>query len=160
MNLLSNQFLQEERGAITVDWVVLSAAAVAMSIAATDVIRGGLAELSSDLEAQLRTQQISDAFVQFASNHFDVLYDAGMLTEEQAEQLFADANEMTNADILSSLETYIEKMTNGTITESELQQAFAVASVAYQRNIVDDAVIEYYFTPNGEGYVSTDSPSV
>ncbi len=146
MKPMVETFVESEEGAVTVDWVVLSAAAVAMAIAATDVINGGLRELSSNLEAQLRTQQISDAFVLFTSNHFDALYDAGLITEEQAEDLFNDANEMTNNEVLIALEDYIEKITNGTITESELSEAFAVASVAHQRNIVDDAVIENYFT--------------
>ncbi|MEM9757353.1 MAG: hypothetical protein AAF914_15230 [Pseudomonadota bacterium] len=145
-------FLSEDRGAISVDWVVLSAAAVAMAVAASDVLREGIGNLSSNLEAQLRTQQISDAFVQFTPTHFDVLFDAALITEEQAEVLFDAANEMKNAEILDALEEYINKMVNGTITESELQDAFAVASVAYQRNIVDDVVIDTYFSPDGQGF--------
>lgn len=147
-----NTFAKDESGAISVDWVVLSAAAVAMSIAATDVVRGGLRILTSDLEEQLRTQQISDAFVNFQSNHFDALYDAGLITEEQAEDLYEIAAEMTNAEILTALEDGIDKMVNETITEEELSALFAVASVAYQRNIVDDEVIHYYFSPDGGAY--------
>lgn len=142
-------FLDDESGAISVDYVVLAAAAVAMSIAATDVIRGGLGDLSSNLEAQLRTQQISDAFVVFTSNHFDDLYDAGLVDEETAEGLFDGANEKTNAELLTQLSDYIAKMVDGTITESELVEAYALASVAHQRNIVDDNVIELYFTGGG-----------
>ena len=122
MTTTVQRFIENEDGAITVDWVVLSAAVVAMAIAATDVINGGLRDLSSNLEAQLRTQQISDAFVLFTSDHFDTLYDAGVVTEEQAEDLFAAANEKTNAEILTALEGYIEDITNGTITESELAE--------------------------------------
>ena len=155
MQTTVQRFIVSEDGAITVDWVVLSAAVVAMAIAATDVINGGLRDLSSNLEAQLRTQQISDAFVLFTPDHFDALYDAGTLTEAQAEDLFAAANEKTNAEILTALEGYIQDITDGTITEAELAEAFAVASVAYQRNIVEDAVIEYYFTFDGTALAET-----
>ena len=150
MTVSVQTFIESEDGAITVDWVVLSAAVVAMAIAATDVINGGLRELSSNLEAQLRTQQISDAFVLFTSTHFDALYDAGIVTEPQAEDLFTAANDMTNGEILTALESYIEKIANATITDVELAEAYAVASVAYQRNIVEDAVIETYFTIDGD----------
>lgn len=152
MNWVIEKFLSDDSGAITVDWVVLSAAAVGMSIAATGVVRGGLDDLASNLEAQLRSQQISDAFVQFRSNQFDTAYDMGLMTEEQAQDLFADASEMTNADILGGLEEAIEKIVNGTISETELQEAFALASVAYQRNIIDDDVIHYYFGDDNGNY--------
>lgn len=152
MNRVIEKFLSDERGAITVDWVVLSAAAVGMSIAATGVVRGGLDDLASNLEAQLRSQQISDAFVQFRSNQFDMAYDMGLMTEEQAQDLFEQANLLTNADILGGLEDAIEKIVNGTISDSELQEAFALASVAYQRNIIDDDVIHYYFGDNDGNY--------
>ena len=150
--MLIQDFLRDETGAVTVDWTVLAAAAMGMAIAATAVITDGIEGLSSNLEAQLRTQQISDAFVQFTSTHFDPLYDAGVLDEETAETLFTDANEKTNQEVLDSLEYYIDKINDGTINEVELAEAFAVASVAAQRNIVDDAVIEYYFLPDGGGY--------
>lgn len=151
-------FLRDESAAITVDWVVLSAGAVAMSLAATGVVRGGLAEVSSNLEAQLRSQQISDAFVNFTSNHFDKLYDDGIITEEQAGELFDLANTMTNAQILTALEEGIENMVNETISDAELAELYALASVAYQRNIVSDEVIHYYFGDDDGNYGGDDEP--
>ncbi|QBY00577.1 hypothetical protein E2K80_07345 [Rhodophyticola sp. CCM32] len=142
------QFFRDESGSISVDWVVLTAAAVGMAIAATEVVQSGLDDLASDLEAQLRTQQISDSFVQFTPAHFEALYEDGTLTAEQASDLFDVANELTNADILTRLEDGINEMNNGTLTDAEMAELVAVASVAYQRNIVDDAVIEHYFGVN------------
>lgn len=138
-------FLQNDRGAITVDYAVLSAAALSMAIATTDALRATIGTVSSNLEAQLRTQQISDAFVAFTSSHFDPLYDAGSLTEENAETVFGYANELTNQEVLSALGDYIGKMTDGSITSQELASAYAVMSVAHQRNIVGDDVISTYF---------------
>lgn len=141
MSILS-KFLRSERGAVTVDWVVLTAAAAGMAIAATSVVSGGLASLAADLEEQLRTQQISDSFVQFRSSDFDQLYDAGTLSEEQASASFAIANEMDNAEILSGLASLILKSVNGTITNDEEAAMYAMASVAVQRNIIDASELE------------------
>jgi Flp pilus assembly pilin Flp len=138
------KFLQSESGAVTVDWVVLTAAAAGLAIAATSVVSGGLESLAADLEEQLRTQQISDSFVQFRSSDFDVLYDAGTLTEEQATASFAIANEMDNAEILSGLEALILKSVDGTITNDEEAAMYAMASVAVQRNIIDASELQAY----------------
>ena len=138
------KFLQSESGAVTVDWVVLTAAAAGLAIAATSVVSGGLESLAADLEEQLRTQQISDSFVQFRSSDFDVLYDAGTLTEEQAIASFAIANEMDNAEILSGLEALILKSVDGTITNDEEAAMYAMASVAVQRNIIDASELQAY----------------
>ena len=138
------KFLQSESGAVTVDWVVLTAAAAGLAIAATSVVSGGLESLAADLEEQLRTQQISDSFVQFRSSDFDVLYDAGTLTEEQATASFAIANEMDNAKILSGLEALILKSVDGTDTNDEEAAMYAMASVAVQRNIIDASELQAY----------------
>jgi hypothetical protein len=122
----------------------LTAAAAGLAIAATSVVSGGLESLAADLEEQLRTQQISDSFVQFRSSDFDVLYDAGTLTEEQATASFAIANEMDNAEILSGLEALILKSVDGTITNDEEAAMYAMASVAVQRNIIDASELQAY----------------
>lgn len=142
-------FVVSEDAAVSVEWVVLSAGVVGMSIAAADVLRDGIGDLTANLEEQLRSQQISDAFVQFASSDFDPLLDHELITVAQAETLFEESNEMTNNEILNALDSYIQSMLDGTITHEELQEAFALASVADQRNIVDDALIEQYFTTEG-----------
>lgn len=133
------QFLISESGAITVDWVVLTAAVTGMALAATAVVEGGIENLASDLEAQLRTQQVSDAFVQFDSSFFNGLYDLGMVTEANAEAYFNLANEMTNAEILSALEQGMLDLNDGNLSDAEIAQLMAMASVAIQRNIIDES---------------------
>jgi hypothetical protein len=130
------QFLSSDSGAITVDWVVLTAAVTGMALAATAVVEGGIANLASDLEAQLRTQQVSDAFVQFRSADFNALYDLGMVTEANAEIYFGIANDMTNAEILTALEDGLLQFNDGNLTDAEIAELVAVASVAVQRNII------------------------
>ena len=140
------QFLISESGAITVDWVVLTAAATGMALAATAIVETGIDDLASDLEAQLRTQQVSDAFVQFDSSFFNDLYDLGMVTEANAEVFFDIANEMTNAEILDALEQGMMDLNDGLLSDAEIAQLVAVASVAIQRNIVDENSVSLTMT--------------
>lgn len=46
-------FLNDESGAVTVDWVVLTAALVGLGIAAMGVIRGGVNDLSTSISTGL-----------------------------------------------------------------------------------------------------------
>ena len=140
------QFLISENGAITVDWVVLTAAATGMALAATALVEGGIENLASDLEEQLRTQQVSDAFVQFDSSFFNDLYDLDMVTEANAEVYFDLANEMTNAEILDALEQGVMDLNDGNLSDSEIAQLVAMASVAVQRNIIDEGTISLAMT--------------
>ena len=142
-------FLAEESGAVTVDWTVLSAASVAMSLATVAVLNGGLQAVVSRVDAELREQQMSDNFVQFTSAHFQPLYAKNLATEEQAETAFNSANTMMNQEIIDSLEAGIEKMEAGELSEEEFLTLLGIASVARQRNIVDPQVLDYYFGVDG-----------
>lgn len=46
-------FGKDEDGAVTVDWVVLTAALVGLGILVLSVVRGGLEDLSSDIATEL-----------------------------------------------------------------------------------------------------------
>ncbi len=65
MNSLKNsvsQFALEDSGAITVDWVVLTAGLVGLGIATTAVVSGGAAEQSAAIDTQLSSDMISTSF--------------------------------------------------------------------------------------------------
>jgi Flp pilus assembly pilin Flp len=152
-----NNFLRQERGVVTVDYTVISAAAVGIALATTAVLSGGIEILTSRIDTELRERQLNDTFIEFTSAHFEPLYQAGMLTEAQASDLWNSANAAMNQELIDQLAEGIAKIQDGTITEEEIGTLFAAASVAYQRNIVDDAVLEYYFgldgsTPSGDAY--------
>lgn len=154
------KFLNEENGSVSVDYTVLSAAAVGISVATVAIISGGIDVLTANIDQELRERQLNDTFISFESVHFEPLYMAGLLTEEQAGDLWNDANSKMNQDLIDQLAEGIAKIQDGTITEAELGDLFAAASVAYQRNIVDDAVLEHYFgldgsTPGGDTYTQT-----
>lgn len=55
-------FIQSESGAVTVDWVVLTAALVGLGLATTAVVSGGVSDLSGDMDDQLVNQGIVTEF--------------------------------------------------------------------------------------------------
>jgi len=61
MKLFKN-FKNDESGAVTVDWVVLTAAIVGLGIAVLAAVSSGVSNLSSDVQTQLSGQAISTTF--------------------------------------------------------------------------------------------------
>ncbi len=59
---LFKSFRSEEDGAVTVDWVVLTAAIVGLGIATLAAVSNGVDDLSGDIEDQLTKQAISTTF--------------------------------------------------------------------------------------------------
>jgi Flp pilus assembly pilin Flp len=55
-------FAADESGAVTVDWVVLTAALVGLGLAVMGVVRGGIADLTGDINTQLQAQQVDTTF--------------------------------------------------------------------------------------------------
>jgi len=59
---LAKKFHAEEEGAVTVDWVVLTAAVVGLGIAALAAIKGGTGALTSKINEHLSGASISTTF--------------------------------------------------------------------------------------------------
>jgi len=59
---LAKNFKNDESGAVTVDWVVLTAAIVGLGIAVLATVSGGVQNLSGDINTQLSGQGISTTF--------------------------------------------------------------------------------------------------
>lgn len=55
-------FRGDETGAVTVDWVVLTAAIIGLGIAALGAIKGGIASLSGSINNYLSSQSIASTF--------------------------------------------------------------------------------------------------
>ena len=144
------QFIRCDHGAVTVDWTTLSAAAVGVALATAGALSGTLDAVISRLDGELRDQQMSDSFVTFTSAHFEPLYEANLIDAEMAAVLFDNANQMLNNDVLTALQEGIEAMHAGELSAEELGELMALASVAYQRNLVPDEILAYYFSV-GEG---------
>ena len=62
MSALIKNFANDEAGAVTVDWVVLTAAIVGVGIAVMATVSDGLEDLSGDIENQLTAQGITTTF--------------------------------------------------------------------------------------------------
>lgn len=156
MTNLFHTFLLDDRGAVTVDWTVLSSATVAMSLATVALLNGTLRDVEGRLDAELRAQQMSDNFIQFTPEHFEALYANNIVTEEEAEAVYDVANQLMNQEIIDALQYGIEKLEAGILTQEQAIDLMAVASVARQRNIVDNNVLDYYFGFDGsEGRISS-----
>ena len=60
-NLIKN-FRNDEDGAVTVDWVVLTAALVGLGIAVLAAVSTGLEDLSGDIEGELTANVVDTTF--------------------------------------------------------------------------------------------------
>jgi hypothetical protein len=58
----ARDFQNDEAGAVTVDWVVLTAAVVGLGVAALAAVRSGTASLTSKISSRLSSQTISTTF--------------------------------------------------------------------------------------------------
>lgn len=149
MSAALRHFLTCETGTVTVDWTVLSAAAVSMSLATVAVLEGGIEGLISRVDSELRTQQISDSFVTFLSGHYEAALEEDLFNTDDGSYYFDYANTLMNHEILQSLETGIQLMEDGELTLEELPLLISLGSVAYQRNIADDDELNHYFGFDG-----------
>ena len=62
MTAYIKNFAKSESGAVTVDWVVLTAAIVGLGLAVMAVVSGGVSDLSTNISGQLSGQTITTAF--------------------------------------------------------------------------------------------------
>lgn len=54
------QFLKDEDGAVTVDWVVMTAAVVGLGTAAVNTVEEGVTALASEIAAEIRTKTVDN----------------------------------------------------------------------------------------------------
>ena len=59
---MTKTFLRSEQGAVTVDWVVLTAALVGLSLAVMGVVATGVENASQRIAAQLRSDMVNAQF--------------------------------------------------------------------------------------------------
>ncbi|WP_055083063.1 hypothetical protein, partial [Jannaschia donghaensis] len=63
-----NTFINDESGAVTVDWVVLTAALVGLGLAVMSVVSGGIENLSTDIATGLADIEPNNSATIFATN--------------------------------------------------------------------------------------------
>ncbi len=59
---LVNQFRADEDGAVTVDWVVLTAAIVGLGIAVLTSVGGGTTQLANKVSSHMATQSVTTSY--------------------------------------------------------------------------------------------------
>ena len=64
-------FLTDDSGAVTVDWVVLTAGLVGLGLAGMAVVSAGVEDLSGDMRGQMEGQTISTRFSSGAGSTWD-----------------------------------------------------------------------------------------
>ncbi len=66
------KFVTSEEGAVTVDWVVLTALVVGLAVAAFAAIDGGSSDLALGIEDRAFLLQAHEVFLRFAAFHFSL----------------------------------------------------------------------------------------
>jgi Flp pilus assembly pilin Flp len=167
-------FLSNESGAITVDWTVISCAAVSLALGTAALFTDVNGMLATNMNEELADGDLSDGYPDFAAaegdgdwpdyaaDGFDPLLTAGTITVTEAQALYDDAHDMMNHGIITALEAGIAAMEAGTLTIEELNELVSIATVAYERNLGSDAELDYYFGFEGSEpfYVTAGSQSV
>lgn len=59
---LMQKFGADEDGAVTVDWVILTAGVVGVALAATGAVVSGTEQISADVDGALKSQLIKTSF--------------------------------------------------------------------------------------------------
>ncbi|TDT75196.1 hypothetical protein BDE40_1924 [Litoreibacter halocynthiae] len=62
MTYLVSRFLTDDSGAVTVDWVILSAGVIGLALASMGVVIDGTEDLTGDVDTTLSSQLISTSF--------------------------------------------------------------------------------------------------
>jgi len=55
-------FASDETGAVTVDWVILSAGVISLALAAVGVITDGTESLTGEIDTHMKSELISTSF--------------------------------------------------------------------------------------------------
>lgn len=104
------RFITDENGAVTVDWVVLTAALVGLGLATMGVVSSGVEDVSSDIDGSLQSTPIYTSFSQRshsalweAGHAYAVLTGDGYETVAGFDAMIAEYAAMTDEDLTAEL---------------------------------------------------------
>lgn len=131
-------FFADETGAVTVDWVVLTAAIVGLGMATMAVVSGGVENVSNDTARQL-------ALIEVGENPFASLqgFDLGGFThaidDGLAENTYASyaGDGYTDEQVLTALTGYHDSLVGGSASysDTDVDQYAGVYAAAQERGI-------------------------
>lgn len=148
--------IEEERGAATVDWVVLGAACVGMALAVSEVTASAMESLSHDVRAELTntdpsrnyfdeimTLAVFSEYTAFSDDFSTGWYDGGLDGDglnwaQAAYDVYAD---MDDAALLDQYEYHYEVAVDGDPLEDG-EDAKSVDYVAVAEHVLNDRGID------------------
>ena len=148
------QFFNDDSGAVTVDWVVLTAALVGLGLATMAVVSGGVEDLSGDMDTQLVSQEI---VTEFGSSVFGITNDQivswhhGDTWLDSTVSAWSDPSQISDADLIAhynSVAATVIAQNPGDITSGHYHNAIdhmgAAEEAMRQRGIpIPEAGINY-----------------
>ena len=132
------RFFEEETGAVTVDWVVLTAALVGLGLATMSVVSGGAENLSNDTARQLALMEVSQnpftLLPGFDIAGFTHAIDDGLAESTHAEYL---SDSYTDEDVETVLAGFHTSLIGGTASysDTDVDQYAGVYAAAEDRGI-------------------------
>ncbi|MEX3015587.1 hypothetical protein [Gymnodinialimonas hymeniacidonis] len=142
---LFQTFIDEELGAITTDWTALTGLAVGFALATAALFTDINGMLAGNMNEELADGDIADDWPHYVTDHFEPLLASGYLSVGQAAYLHSEAFDMMNHEVITRLDAGIAALENGTITAPELAELVSIASIAHQRNLVPDTLLNEHF---------------
>lgn len=126
-------FAEDESGAVTVDWVVLTAAIVGLGVAVYGVVSGGVSDLSSDIDTQLRIDQISTEFAAAAPSLADLTMRVFTdIQKETSATSMRDYNDATLDGMIANFQFAIDGQDTSTDPYAAMADSLDIA--IYEKN--------------------------
>ena len=79
------RFIRSESGAVTIDWVVLTAATVGMSLAVMSVVSDGIEDLGDRIWTQISDIPLRDSFDEWAAFRAENAAEAAAAAEAEGQ---------------------------------------------------------------------------
>lgn len=135
-------FLRNESGAVTVDWVVLTAAVVALALTSAVVVSSGAEELADDISSSLSGAHVAGVGAEDDAPMwgYDWAYDWGDDTTTHAHWREVYLPPLTDAQLLGEFETMISEGHEG--LGASMDMAYFTLVEMERRGLATDAHVE------------------
>lgn len=129
---MSKDFLRSETGAVTVDWVVLTAGLVGLGLATMAVVSTGVQDTSGDIQGQLEAEDIiSSSFTVAVAASYDYINaDRGAVAIAWYEGELANDVQETQSHYTSNLEFLRAAIENGQQSSAQHELDYLIAAHA------------------------------
>ena len=102
-------FLKAEAGAVTVDWVVLTAALVGLGLATMGVVSSGVQDASGDVEATLSGDLVGTSFMELTGWEYAAI-DQSNYDNHLSQAL--DPDQIDDAMLIASMDSLLNELTD------------------------------------------------